>query len=49
VSIGHQPQGVSRQLLHRETRTATSDATVALPEICTVALRLRAVEEAHAS
>jgi integrase len=37
-----------RQLLHRETKTATSDATLPLPDICAAALQLRKVKEAHA-
>jgi integrase len=48
LSIGRQPQRVSRQLLHRETKTATSDATLPLPDICAAALRLREVAEAPA-
>jgi integrase len=48
LSIGRQLQRVSRQLLHRETKTATSDATLPLPDVCAAALRLRRVEEAHA-
>ena len=48
LSIGRQLQRVSRQLLHRETKTATSDATLRLPDICIAALRLRKVQEAHA-
>jgi integrase len=32
---------VRRQLLHRETKTETSDATLPLPDICLGALRLR--------
>lgn len=48
LSIGRQLQRVSRQLLHRETKTATSDATLPLPDVCTAALRLRKVEEARA-
>jgi hypothetical protein len=32
---------VSRQLLHRETKTTTSDAALPLPDICVAALRLR--------
>ncbi|MGH3872057.1 MAG: hypothetical protein ACRDSR_11185 [Pseudonocardiaceae bacterium] len=38
---------MSRQLLHRETKTATSDATLPLPDVCAAALRLRKVEEAR--
>jgi integrase len=48
LSIGRQLQRVSRQLLHRETKTAISDATLPLPDICAAALRLRKVEEVHA-
>ncbi len=48
LSIGRQLQRVSRQLLHRKTKTATSDATLPLPDVCAAALRLRKVEEAHA-
>ena len=39
---------MSRQLLHRETKTATSDATLPLPDICGAALHLRRTEEATA-
>ena len=35
-------------MLHRETKTATSDATLPLPDICAAALRLRKAEEAQA-
>jgi integrase len=48
LSIGRQLQRISRQLLHRETKTANSDATLPLPDICAVALRLREAEEAEA-
>jgi integrase len=48
LSIGRQLQRVSRQLLHREPKTATSDATLPLPDVCAAALRLRKVEEARA-
>lgn len=48
LAIGRQLQRVSRQLLHLETKTATSDATLPLPDICIAALRLRKAEEAHA-
>ena len=34
-------QRVGRQLLHRETKTHASDATLPLPEICVTALRQR--------
>jgi integrase len=42
--IGLQLQRVGRQLLHRETKTQTSDATLPLPGICVTALRHRLVE-----
>jgi integrase len=48
LSIGRQLQRVSRQLLHRETKTSTSDATLPLPDVCAAALKLRKAEEADA-
>ncbi|SCL14919.1 tyrosine-type recombinase/integrase [Micromonospora inyonensis] len=41
LSIGWQLQRVGGQLLHRETKTQTSDATLPLPDICSAALDLR--------
>jgi integrase len=41
LSIGWQLQRVGRQLLHRETKTQTSEATLPLPDICLTALTLR--------
>ncbi|MBW4703676.1 site-specific integrase [Micromonospora sp. RL09-050-HVF-A] len=41
LSIGWQLQRVGGQLLHRETKTHTSDATLPLPDICAAALDLR--------
>ena len=41
LTVGLQLQRVSRQLLHRETKTAHSDATLPLPGLCVTALRLR--------
>jgi integrase len=41
LSIGWQLQRVGGQLLHRETKTQTSDATLPLPGICAAALDLR--------
>ena len=38
--VGHQLQRVRRKLLHRDTKTEASDATLPLPDICTAALRL---------
>ena len=39
--IGRQLQRVGRQLLHRETKTHASDASLPLPAICVTALRQR--------
>jgi integrase len=39
--IGRQLQRVGRQLLHRETKTRASDASLPLPAICVTALRQR--------
>jgi integrase len=41
LSVGWQLQRVGGQLLHRETKTQTSDATLPLPNICATALALR--------
>ncbi|WP_018801724.1 tyrosine-type recombinase/integrase [Salinispora arenicola] len=41
LSIGWQLQRVGGQLLHRETKTQTSGATLPLPDICAAALDLR--------
>lgn len=41
--VGHQ-----RQLLHRETKTESSEAPLPLPEICLTALRVRADEQTEA-
>lgn len=35
-------------MLHLETKIASSDATLPLPDVCAAALRLRKVEETHA-
>jgi integrase len=48
LAIGRQLQRVSRQLLHRETKTSTSDATLPLPDIRVAALKLRKAQEADA-
>ncbi len=42
-----QLQRVRGQLLHRETKTEASDATLPLPGICVTALRLRQADEAQ--
>ncbi|MFL6129384.1 MAG: tyrosine-type recombinase/integrase [Mycobacteriales bacterium] len=41
LTIGLQLQRVSGKLLHRETKTEASDATLPLPAICSAALRHR--------
>jgi integrase len=41
LTVGRQLQRVGRQLLHRETKTAASDDTMPLPDICLTALRAR--------
>jgi integrase len=41
LTVVRQLQRVRRTLLHRETKTETSDATLPLPDICLRALRLR--------
>lgn len=48
LTIDRQIQRVGDQLLHRETKTATSDATLPLPDICTVALGRRRDAQAAA-
>ncbi len=46
LTMGRQLQRVGRQLLHRETKTATSDdVTLPLVDICTVALRHRQAQQ----
>jgi integrase len=45
LSIAWQLQRVRRQLLHRETKTETSEATLPLPNICVAALELRRADE----
>ncbi|XTZ13761.1 tyrosine-type recombinase/integrase [Micromonospora echinospora] len=47
LSIGWQLQRVGGQLLHRETKTQTSDATLPLPDICAAALALRQSARKH--
>jgi integrase len=47
LDIGWQLQRVRRQLLHRETKTEASDATLPLPEICVTALRMRQKDQAE--
>lgn len=41
LTIGRQLQRVRGQLLHRDTKTQASDATLPLPDICLTALKLR--------
>jgi integrase len=47
LDIGWQLQRIRRQLLHRETKTEASDATLPLPEICVTALRMRQRDQAE--
>ncbi len=50
LTVGLQLQRVARQLLHRETKTAASDAMLPMPNLCVTALKLRigSQEEARA-
>ncbi len=48
LDIGWQLQRVRRQLLHRETKTEASEATLPLPGICVTALRIREKDQAAA-
>lgn len=48
LDIGWQIQRVRRQLLHRETKTEASDATLPLPGICETALRTRGKQQESA-
>ncbi|TDB69581.1 tyrosine-type recombinase/integrase [Micromonospora sp. KC723] len=41
LAVAYQLQRIRRQLLHRETKTESSDATLPLPAICATALRSR--------
>ncbi|MFI7068672.1 site-specific integrase [Micromonospora sediminicola] len=41
LSVAYQLQRIRRQLLHRETKTEASDATLPLPAVCTTALHFR--------
>jgi integrase len=45
LDVSWQLQRVRRQLLHRETKTEASDASLPLPDICVAALRLRQKEQ----
>ena len=47
LDIGWQLQRVRRELLHQETKTEASDATLPLPGICVTALRMREKEQAE--
>jgi integrase len=46
LTIDWQRQRIGTQLLHRQTKTEASDATLPLPDICTVALRQHRDQEA---
>jgi integrase len=48
LDIGWQLQRVGGQLLHRETKTEASEATLPLPGICATALRIREKDQAAA-
>jgi len=48
LAVGWQLQRVSGQLLHRETKTEGSDATLPLPAICVAALQLRRTQQDEA-
>ncbi|MGW8646761.1 tyrosine-type recombinase/integrase [Micromonospora sp. D75] len=41
LSVTYQLQRILRQLLHRETKTEASEATLPLPAVCATALRFR--------
>jgi integrase len=45
LTIAYQLQRVRRQLLHRETKTEASDATLPLPDICIAALKRRRADQ----
>ncbi|HEY6597563.1 MAG TPA: site-specific integrase [Asanoa sp.] len=44
-TVAFQLQRVRRQLLHRETKTESSEATLPLPELCVGGLRAHRVEQ----
>jgi integrase len=48
LDIGWQLQRVGGQLLHRETKTEASEATLPMPGICVTALRIREKDQAAA-
>ena len=48
LDVGWQLQRVGGQLLHRETKTEASEATLPLPGICVTAFRIREKEQAAA-
>ncbi|MGW0319310.1 tyrosine-type recombinase/integrase [Streptomyces flavidovirens] len=45
IRVEHQLQRISRQLVHAETKTEASAATLPLPQICVTALKLRRVAQ----
>ncbi len=49
LTIGRQLQRVRGQLLHRDTKTQASDATLPLPDICLTALKLRSEQRDEAT
>ncbi|GAA3948334.1 hypothetical protein GCM10023085_33250 [Actinomadura viridis] len=48
LTVGWQIQHIRGQLLHRETRTESSDAVLPLPDICVTALSEREKDQAAA-
>jgi len=48
LSTALQLQRVRRQLLHRETKTAASESTLPIPEICVSAIRIRKEQTEYA-
>jgi integrase len=46
--VQHQLQRIRRRLVHDETKTEASSATLPLPQICVTALQLRQKEQAAA-
>lgn len=48
ITVEHQLQRINRQLVHAETKTGASAATLPLPQICVTALRLRRQAQAIA-
>jgi integrase len=45
LAVAYQLQRIRRRLLHRETKTESSDATLPLPAICATVLRSRLADQ----